>query len=153
MYAQSHFACPDCGEFGRAWSPRTQVCSTCRGRLAAATKDTVGSNFLACIQDLANPITEMVTLAVAIADQGARFDIQWACNEVVLSSGQWLDTSISGRSAGARQLQPEEQCRMQNQLVRAQRYLLLRGQLQRNTAYASLVRFIDEDQPAEPADS
>lgn len=150
MYAQSHFACPDCGEFGRAWNAETQTCSTCRGRLAAAIKETTGSNFVALLSDLANPITEMLTLSVAIADQMSRFDIEWGCMVVVLPNGQWFDTSIEGRSPDAQQLNPDEQKRLQNQIVRAQRYLLLRGQLQRNRVYASLVRFVDADQPAEP---
>lgn len=104
-----------------------------------ANQWTTGRGFLESIRDEANEVTEMLTLSVAIADQSARFDLEYGCTFVTLSSGEWLDTST--QSPELRAMPEEAQRRFGNQLARAMRYLDLRGQLLRNPAYPHLVRF------------
>ncbi len=111
----------------------------------ASNRWTVGDGFLDALKAAgeANAITEMLTLAVSISDQAARFDIEWGCAEVQADGLVWLDTAQ--RSAMAAQL-PDEEARQRYaaQLVRALRFLELREHLVKHPTYPRLVRFAEE---------
>lgn len=111
----------------------------------SANRWTVGDGYLDALRAAgeSNAITEMLTLAVAAADQACRFDIEWGCAEVQADGQLWIDTAQ--RSADAQQLPDNDaQQRYAAQLVRALRYLELRGHLLKHPAYPRLVRFAEE---------
>lgn len=103
---------------------------------------TTGRGFLEALRGETNEVTEMVTLAVAIADQGCRFDLEYGCTFVMLDSGEWIDTARASPDVLAMPLDARERYRVQ--CVRAIRYLDLRGHLLRNPTFPSLVRFSEE---------
>lgn len=104
---------------------------------------TTGRGFLAALEGESDAVTEMLTIAVAIADQSARFDIEFGCATVVLGSGEWVDTGtpspeVTGMPEDARD-------RYRVQLLRAMRYLELRGQLVRHGSFPNLLRYQTEE--------
>lgn len=108
-----------------------------------ANQWTTGRGFLEAISEEANEVTEMLTLAVAIADQGARFDLEFGCTIVTTNTGEWLDTGTMSPQVKA--MAEDAQRRYGNSLARALRYIDLRGQLLRNPAYPHLVRFAEPE--------
>lgn len=108
-----------------------------------ADEFTRGRGYLASLSEESNAVTEMLTLAVAIADQSAQFDVSYACRFVVLDSGEWIDTSAP--SPEAEQMPPEGKARIANQLGRAMRYLDLRDLIVRHPAYPRLLRFAEAE--------
>lgn len=106
---------------------------------------TVGRGFLAALAGETNAVTEMVTLAVAIADQSARFDIEFGCTVVMVAGdngGEWIDTHQPSEEVLA--MDRDARQRYGNQLVRAMRYLELRDQIERHPTFHLLIRFSDE---------
>jgi hypothetical protein len=109
---------------------------------SAGNEFTIGRGFLEALRGEANEITEMLTLAVAVADQGCRFDIEYGSTPVVIESGEWLD--ISAPSSDVCAMPTEARERFQTQVARALRYLDLRGQLVRHPTFETLFRFEEE---------
>lgn len=103
---------------------------------------TTGHAFLEALAGESNEVTEMVTLAVAIADQGCRFDLEYGCTFVMLDSGEWIDTANPSPDVAAMPADARE--RYRTQLARALRYLDLRGHLLRNPSFPTLIRFSEE---------
>lgn len=108
-----------------------------------ANRWTTGRGFLEALSGEANEITEMLTLAVAVADQGCQFDLEYGCTAITLASGEWIDTAQPSPEVIA--MDAESRTRFGNQLARAIRYLDLRGQLLRNPGFPMLVRFVSEE--------
>lgn len=90
-------------------------------------------------------LVEMHTLAIAIADIGSRFDIEFGCLGVVLNDGDWIDTAKP--SADVDGMDETEREATLKAVCRAMRYLHLRGHIDRHPLFTSLIRFHDIQVP------
>lgn len=88
---------------------------------------------------------ELVQLAMDIADYSARFDIDYACTVVMMNDGEWIDTAEPAPDVASMPADDREILLMQ--VLRAMRYLDLRGHLEHHPLFPKLIRFSELKAP------
>lgn len=98
-------------------------------------RDAVRDDQWAVVRGPAAIDANVLTLALLIADEAARSDIEIYAPEVACDGRTWYDTSIEALQA--KYVDPS----MTESIPRSLRYLELRGKVTRNVAARHLVRF------------